>query len=70
MSGLISQEKTNAKREGDEIAKGGTEVEKKDGGQKDEGRGFQSLRAQEGGEGFPDLVEDDRNGEEETGIKG
>jgi hypothetical protein len=40
MGGLVSEEKPDAKGQGDEIAKGGPNIEEKDGDQRDEVGGF------------------------------
>jgi len=70
MGRLIPQEESNAERQGDKGAEEGSKVEEEDGRQEDESRGFHSLQSKQRGEGFPNLIENDRNGEEEAGIEG
>jgi len=70
MGRLISEKETDAKGQRDEVAERGSEVEEKEGDQEDRHGGFQSLRMEQGGEGFPNLIEDDRNGKEKAAIEG
>jgi hypothetical protein len=67
---LISEKETDAKGQRDEVAERGSKVEEKEGDQEDGKRRFQSLRMEQRGERFPDLIEDDRYGKEEAAVEG
>jgi len=70
MGRLISEKKADPEGQRDEVAERGSEVEEKEGDQEDRNGRFQSLRIEKRGEGFPDLIEDDRNGKEKAAIEG
>jgi hypothetical protein len=67
---LIAHEKTNPEGKGDKIAEGGPEVEEKDRRQKHSRRGLQPSFPEKGREGFPEIVEDDGDGEKKAGKEG
>jgi len=70
MGGLIPQEELNPERQSNKIAEEGSEIEKEDGRQKDRGCRPKPLDTKHGGERLPEMVEDQRNGNEEACING
>jgi hypothetical protein len=69
MSGLISQEKLNAKGQRDKETKQSPQIEEKDGGDEDGISRGHPLRAKQRSESFPDMVKDHRGGNEQAGIE-
>jgi hypothetical protein len=69
MGRLISQEKPDPEREGDKVTKKGSEVKEKNRGQENGKGQLHSLHVKPRREGFPQAMEDYRNGEEEARIK-
>jgi hypothetical protein len=69
MGRLISDEKADAKGQRDEVAERGSEVEEEEGNQEDGNGRFQSPRIKKRGEGFPDLIEDNRDRKEKAAIE-
>jgi len=70
MGGLVTQKKLDAVGERDEVAEARPEVEEKDGAQIDGKIGVEPSPTKEGSEGFPDPIENERDREKETGVKG
>jgi hypothetical protein len=69
MGRLIPQEESDAEGERDKVTEKRTEIEEKNGRHEDEEFRFQSPSSKDRREGFPNLIKDDRDREEETRIE-